>query len=193
MGLFLNRILLAIAGTKNGAGKIWSLWKGLVWVDHLHQHNQWVQKSDKRHLVLSCVPYSWLTASWILINQNTALCIVCKGNSRSAKLLQSFIVQGVILQKTTNIHYFQLSFCIVFLQCVVFTLWQESALQLMEIIHLCYSIAGFLSGSSMTLLELYKQNYQCCRTKSLSRKALAFCSLEVHRSKEILVFYNLPS
>lgn len=64
----------------------------------------------------------------------------------------------------------------------------------METIHLCYSTAGFLSGSSLTLLELYKQKYQCCRTKSLGRKALAFCSLEVHRSKEeILVFYNLSS
>lgn len=31
-------------------------------------------------------------------------------------------------------------------------------------------------------------------TKSLGRKALAFCSLEVHRSKEkILVFHNLAS
>lgn len=168
--------------------------KGFIWVDHLHQHNQWVQKSDKRHLVLSCVPYSWLTASWILINQNTAPFTVCKGNSWSAKHLQRFIVQGVILQKTTNIHYFQLSFYTVFLQCVVVTLWQEGALQLMEIIHLCYSTAGFLSDSSMTLLELYKQNYQCCRTTSSGRKALVLCSLEIHGSKEkILIFYSLSS
>lgn len=101
-------------------------------------------------------------------------------------------MQGVILQKITNIHYFQLSFYTVLLQCVVVTLWQEGALQLMEIIHLCYSTAGFLSGSSMTLFVVYKQKYQW--TKSSDRKALVFCSLEIHRSKEkILVFYSLSS
>lgn len=144
-------------------------------------------KSDKRHLVLSCVPCSWLTASWILINQNVVLCIVWKGNSWSAKLSQSFIVQGVILQKTTNIHYFQLSFYIGFLQCVVFILQEEGALHLMEIIHWCCSTAAFFWGSSMTLHKLYKQKYQCCSTKSSGRKALARCSLEVHRSKEKIV------
>lgn len=78
----------------------------------------------------------------------------------------------------------------------VFILQEEGALQLMEIIHLCCSTAAFLWGKnvSTTLLELYKQKYQCCRTKSSGRKALAFCSLEIHKSKEkIAVFYNLSS
>lgn len=80
---------------------MWSLWKDLYELTTCMSSHS-VQKRDKRHLVSASVPCLWVTASWVLINQNTAFCIGWKGNSWLSKLLVSFILQGAIVQKTAN-------------------------------------------------------------------------------------------